>query len=313
MNDTNRQNSLNLEETIDFLRTASEDECNKFIAERIKYIQTYESGVKNLSSWSYFFIPVRILSSPAVYRFALNDNESTIVVTSGPDENYEYKFDDSEVFAKMLVDNIKELDVHDVEGLCVSVIKVVFDYFGSRIPKGTEQERLELIENEMINNPIIEKSGEEEVPYARLSAFKNSKNAWCAERAAVIHQLFKILGVESQIVCSKIETIHNGESREEGHDFNMVRINGKTLVIDATLMNFVGEKDSDGKFISGDFEPFIEVLPFESFDTLQGGCLQNRVSQRSDGTTAKHLLIPEDRCFIHDTTDVYNEKNLCDE
>lgn len=276
---------MKLEEVIDFLRTADDEACSKFIEERLQYLNENESGLHPKFGYC---TPVEPRdNAAAIYRFILTDNESIISITNGPEGGY--IFDESEVLSKMLIENIKKLNVNDIEGLFAATTKVVFDYFGCRKPVGAPKDRYDLVDESREKNPLMSSNGD---TYGRFSAFKGTQKGWCHERSAIVHQLFKILGVESQIVTTPIIIERNGNQSSDAHSFNMIRIDGKTILIDTTMMNFVGEKDASGKFISGNFEPAIEILPYETFDTLKGGSLDARQVQNSDGTLSIVTIDP---------------------
>ena len=281
---------MELEEIIDFLRTASEEECSKFIEDRLQILNETDKGI--IGGLSY--IPVEPQNGCALaFRFTLTDNKSVIAIDSYGEGGY--IFDESETVSKMLIENIKKLNVNDIEGLFAVTTKVVFDYFGCRKPVGAPEDRYDLVEESRQKNPLMSSIGD---TYGRFSAFKGTQKGWCHERSAIVHQLFKILGVESQIVTTPIIIERNGNQSSDAHSFNMIRIDGKTILIDTTMMNFVGEKDVSGKFISGNFEPAIEILPYETFDTLKGGSLDARQVQNSDGTLSIVTIDPKIRSVI---------------
>ena len=103
------------------------------------------------------------------------------------------------------------------------------------------------------------------------------------------HQIFTMLGLESELVISPIwldERLRKDNSiKTEMHAFNMIRYNGKTFLFDSTLIDYskpIEEQNS-----------IVEILSDSAFDTLIG------ISKRSFSSRAGNFR-----------TCVYNPKSM---
>ena len=113
----------------------------------------------------------------------------------------------------------------NVDNIAKMVYQIVNEYFG---PKGDVNRTDNLIEEDFGINT--------------LSMLKGKNKAACVERALLSQNLFKILGIDSTIKQSSIT--NNG--KEEGHAYNIIRIDGKNYIYDSALpkLNLHGEKET---------------------------------------------------------------------
>lgn len=187
----------------------------------------------------------------SAYRgFYEDESNPTVVEFTGgivsDSDSCRYIVDNTLDVMKIFSKNLKMLEVNSLEDLCNVITKTIYEYFGSEKVEGDLSIRVAL-------------SNEK-----KLSAFKNSKNAWCQERSIVVHQIFKMLGIESELVVSSIwldgKMNKYGKPKMEAHAYNLIRFNGKTFLFDATLIDFSIDKEFNNSLIC--------ELPFEAFDQL---------------------------------------------
>lgn len=241
---------MSLEEVIEYIKTCNDAEKSEFIEKRIDYLNKNET---ELSSNGIGYAIKAYANEPVAYRFFLHKDANEIMAVSSFASMYGYYFDITQEVAQMLLSEIKASDVSDIQQLCAAVSKVIFDYFGGRSVQGTLKDRLSHIKDEDV---LLD--GEKNY----ISAFKGTGQAWCAERTAVAHQLFKILGIESQIVVSPVVV----DGKPEYHAFNMIRGEENTILFDSTMIDYSQPEDN--------YDSIVEVLPLESFDKL------NKISER---------------------------------
>lgn len=248
---------MNPNEIIEFIKNASVEELEKFIRDRIEYLNETEvqrrSQDKNNSGYKMGQEIKPVAQTICAYRTFISEDCHAILANNGQFSPQGYYFDATEEIVAMLAVQIKKQQPETIEELCEVVSKVVFDYFGGRQTKGTIKDRLSHIKNDC----IYDSEGYEERD--KISAFKGTTHAWCVERACVMHQLFKFLGIESQIVMAPIMK-EGGEL--DYHAYNMIRGVNQTIVLDSTMIDF--SKPEDG------YTSIVQYLPYESFDTFEG-------------------------------------------
>ena len=246
---------MNPTEILEFLKNASVEELEEFIHKRIDYLNENEiqriNQDKNNLGYKKGFDIKPIKDSVSVYRTFISENGHAVIANNSKFFPQGYYFDATEEIVAMLVVELKKQQPETIEELCAVVSKVVFDYFGGRQTKGTVADRLSHIKNEC----IYEEEGEQD----KISAFKGTTNAWCVERACVMHQLFKFLGIDSQIVMAPIMK-EGGEL--DYHAYNMIRGQNQTILLDPTMIDF--SKPEEG------YTSIVQYLPYESFDTFEG-------------------------------------------
>ena len=258
---------MKLEEVIQYIKEADDLQREEFIHERIKFLKEHDveknKDGKSLSIKSF-------ASEPVAYRFFLDENSNEIMAVNAINSMYGYYFDINEEIAEMLLKEIKNTDVKTIEDVCAVVSKVVFDYVGGRSVSGDIKDRLSRLKesDELDDN---EKNS--------ISAFKGSGNAWCSERSSIAHQLFKILGIESQIVVSPIEV----DGKMEYHAFNMIRGDKTSIIFDSTMIDYSVPEEG--------YTSIVEVLPRDSFDTLNG--ISERRFQSRNGEKKSCVINPQ--------------------
>lgn len=187
----------------------------------------------------------------SVYRgFYEDEIYPTIIEFAGgidsESDSCRYFVDNTQDIMVVLSKQLKMVETNSLEDLCNAITQTIYEYFGS-----------EKVEGDLLDRVVL--SSEK-----KLSAFKNSKNAWCQERAVVAHQIFKMLGIESELVVSSIwldgKMNKYNKPKLESHAYNLIRFNGKTFLFDATLIDFSINKTVNNSLIC--------ELPFDAFDQL---------------------------------------------
>lgn len=187
------------------------------------YIKSFESSNYRCSDSIY---PPKDENDLSVHHFEdfLDSDSVTIsIATSWP--IYSYAFDDErEIYELLAFELSKAKDPTTTENVLSSVSEAVFNYIGGAKVTGNDFTRLALLK------PSSELDDDEK---NKISSFKGTSNAWCVERSCMAHQLFKFLGIDSKIVMTTIS--NNGE--HQIHAFNLIKIDGKTILFDASVMN----------------------------------------------------------------------------
>lgn len=193
-------------------------------------------------------INVKPIAEPYAFRHFFNPEHTTITAQAGLGDIFEYFFDDNKtvlgVFSNILS---KEHLPKTFEQVCELVAQTVYAYFGGVEVRGTEKDRFSHIKS-------LDFLADDERNY--ISAFRGTQNGWCMERAAVAHQLFHMLGIESEFVCSPILI----DGKRETHAFNMLRKGDNCYLFDCTLMDFTSENTVAS--------PIVAVLPKSAYDDI---------------------------------------------
>ena len=248
---------MELKETIKQINkmgNASQEEIQSFVEERIKSIEDqYEPEFYNLKSgykmWE-LFKPDHLIAN----RCFFTEDRHKIYIGCGIGDQFCYYCDANEDLLSMFIQEVKNKQIKTREELCKTVSKVVSDYYGGIDTLGTTKDRLSHIKcDDDLDLDNNEKN--------YLSSFKGTQNAWCVERAIATHQLFLMLGAESEIVDTDVIV----DGKTENHALNMVRIGGQTLLIDNAMIDYKQLEESNGEY-SG----IVQILPPESFDTFEG-------------------------------------------
>ncbi len=222
-------------------------ELEEFIAKRVEELSKTE--VYEYKDW-HRAICVKPSNAPTIFRTFLDEINSEIYAQDGFATIYSYFFDATKDLILSLAEKLKQSGFDgDAETLCKIVSSVVFEYFGGREIVGTLEDRLSHIKD-------ADYLAEDE--NNKISAFKGSGNAWCMERATSAHQIFKFLGIDSEVVVSSILSDGNFEI----HAFNMIKSDAGTILFDATMIDY--------SIKSEDYSSIVQMLPESSFDTLEG-------------------------------------------
>lgn len=251
---------MNAHEILEFLKTGEVDKIREFVSERIKtLLETEVQREPERYTQCHHIKPIN--DQVMVYRTFLAEDGAQIIVNESWGNCYGYCFDATEEVVAMAVAEIKNKQPKTIEELCAIVSKVVFDYFGGRTTEGTLKDRLSHIK------------GSDYLEYGEhdnISAFKGTKHAWCSERTAVMHQIFKFLGIDSQIVVSPI--LNDGKA--EYHSFVMIRGENQTIMLDPTMIDYSQPEEG--------YTSIVQYLPYEAFETLEG--LKERKFTSKEGT-----------------------------
>ena len=153
----------------------------------------------------------------------LHPENSQIYISTYP--SYSYYFDDEKEIYKLFAEELSKLkNPNDINQISNAVGETVFKYIGGAKVFGNDYDRMRLLKDST-------ELGDDEKN--KISVFKNTKMAWCTERACMAHQLFKFLGIDSKIVMATIS--NNGE--HQIHTFNLVKSNKKTILFDSAVMS----------------------------------------------------------------------------
>lgn len=167
-----------------------------------------------------------------------------ILLGGGLAGEHTIQFDDVEELYKMLIANLKQEVKNNTlsqeEIIFKAVTKTVFDYVGGQYVEGGDKERFS----------HLELDGDDYC--GKISSFKGTKHAMCVERAAIAHQLFKFIGIDSAFCSSHIER----RGGIEAHAFNLIKINGKTVLFDPTLLDR-SAKICDNAVVFDDLDEFV--------------------------------------------------------
>lgn len=235
---------MTLEQKLNNIHNATEEELKNAIKSKYQKLEAMPVQPNERH--------IRPSISPVVYRNYINSTGSDVQITGGMVDDIQYYYVDNtcdifEDFAK----KVQRLKPNSIEDLFRYISSTIFEYIGGVEVEGSLDDRLGHI-----------KEGEN----SKLSSFKDSKNAWCMERSVMAHQIFSMLGIESELVISPIwldeKKRKDGTMRTEQHAFNLIRHNGKTYLFDATLIDFSKSVEEQTSIV--------EVLPSDVFDTLQG-------------------------------------------
>lgn len=123
----------------------------------------------------------------------------------------------------ILLDNVKEMldkkhfsnSKQKLENISKCIQKSVFDYYGYGKPN--DYKRM-----------LIYKDAYDRGFDVSMKTFKNSGNSWCTERASLVHNFFKFLGIESVLASSNIEILGG----KDLHVYNFIRFDGKCYLFD---------------------------------------------------------------------------------
>jgi len=234
---------MKLKEKLENLITLNEEELQKIINER--FLELEFKVVKPNEKH------IRPAISPVIYRNYINSTQSDVQITGGFDDVLFYYVDNTREIFENFINKLKQEQPNSLEDIFKSVSQTIFEYIGDIGVSGDLSNRLSHFQDD-------DKS--------KLSSFKGTRNAWCMERSVMAHQIFTMLGLESELVISPIwldEKLRKDNSiKTEMHAFNMIRYNGRTFLFDSTLIDYskpIEEQNS-----------IVEILPETAFDTLNG-------------------------------------------
>ncbi len=238
---------------IEALKNATDEEISTYVKNRIETLKSRDQMNKSKG----FVSPNHAATHGVVAsRYFFTEDTHKINISGGLGDIYSYYCDINEELYTNFIKKARDKKIRTKEDLCKEVSQTVFDYYGGITTIGTEKDRL----SHLTNDDSIEYSQGEK---NKLSAFKNTQNAWCVERAVATHQLFSMLGAESELIMTKVEV----DEKPEIHALNMVRL-GKdnekeTLLIDTTMIDYQELNENNGEYTS-----IVQRLPGESFDTF---------------------------------------------
>ena len=139
--------------------------------------------------------------------------------------------------------NVAERQPHTFEDYSVCIFKTIQEYFGD----------YSNISERMDNYPDTDFISDG-IPIGKVSNLKGKNSAMCVERAMVAQNLLKLLGINSYYKCSGI--LKNGN--KEVHSYNVVEVQGKYYIFDATMPTVKDEEIS----------PIVAEISQEVFEEL---------------------------------------------
>ena len=189
-------------------------------------------------------------------------DDITVNVQDGMMDIVNLTVDECKEAYESLIRKIQSLERTSFEDIMMAVYSVVDEYFGG-VDKVDPKER-----EEYYNYLGVKDQN------AKLSDFKGENLAACVERAALSHNLLKLLGFNA--VCKSSQITINGSI--EVHNYNLVEYKGKYYLFDATIPN----KDE-----RGNVSPIIAEIPKEVFEKLSHQMHEDDVAILVDHDTVR--------------------------
>lgn len=215
-------------------------------------------------------------NKPSAFRFALNEKNTEIYADAGAMNPSFYFFDATEELCDSLIKKMKKLVPQNLEEISKIVAKTIFEYVGGDEVAGTIGDRLSHIKE-------LDSLNDNEKNF--ISAYKNTKNAWCMERASMAHQLFKFLGFECELVISPVIV----DGKRDSHAFNLIKLNDRVVMFDSAMLDYSKNDPSETCIV-------FDKLPLSSFDELQN--VPERVFHSKTNQERHCLINPENQATI---------------
>lgn len=221
---------------------------NKGIDEFVKHYQAILSSHENLSSKpigaNCLCGGVRIGGVKSSERNFLTQS-SVIALASSWDMIYCTTGDMSNAY-RMIIEELQNKDDINFFDATKLVYETTQKYFGDTSKFDT---RMEYFPDE----DEIAFDGKER---GKISNLEGKNAAACVERAALSHNLMKMLGIDSTY---KISGILDGE-KKDAHAYNLVKYNGKAYIFDSTIPR---GKEND------EVTPLITEIPEEAYEKMR--------------------------------------------
>lgn len=223
---------------------------NKGIEAFAKYYQSVLSSQEDLSSKpigaNCLCGGVRISGLKSAEHNFLTQS-SIIALVSSFDMIYCTTGDMSNAY-RMIIEELQGKENIDFFEATKLVFETVQKYFGNTSKFDT---RLEYFPDE----DEVAFEGKER---GKISDLEGKNVAACVERAALSHNLMKMLGIDSTY---KMSGILNGKERE-AHAYNLVKYNDKAYIFDATIPRGLE---------NGEITPLITEIPQEAYEKMCNG------------------------------------------
>ena len=235
---------MEIKEKLKNIINASEKELKEAIFKKYERLEALEVQPKE--------VHIRPSVTPVVYRNYINSKKSNVEITGGFDDGeiLSYRVDNTKEVFENFAAKVRENKPNSDGDFFWCVTQTIFDYIGGAEVVGGLEDRLGHLGEGKENG---------------LSSFKGSHHAWCMERSIMAHQIFKMLGLDAELVVSPIhldgKIRKDGKIKTEQHAFNVVKVNGKTYLYDATLLDY--EKPFEQQ------NCIVEILPETSYDDLR--------------------------------------------
>ena len=257
---------MDIKKLIKFIKNSNETQLSEFVDKRLEYL--YKKEAQSEKKYPYQVKPYP--NNVVLFRYFL-DEKTPIVIGDGLGDYYAYHFDINEELSTRLFLEIQSSNINNINDICSIVSNVVFNYFGGKTVNGTIEDRL---------SHVVPADYLQDNEKNFISSFKDSGNAWCMERATATHQMFKMLGIESQIIISSVIV----DGKRDVHAFNMIRMGENTFLLDTSMIDY-SQQDN--------YNPIFQVLPYESFDTLEG--VTERTFVGKDNQTRSCVINPQNK------------------
>jgi len=224
---------------------------NKGIEEFVEYYQSVLSSQENSVSKP---IGVNCLCSGAIIGGTKSSEHnfltqsSIIAVESGIGCMRYCTIGDLSNAYRMIIEELQSNDNIDFFDATKLVFETIQKYFGNTSEFNT---RMEYFPDE----DEVECEGKER---GKISDLEGKNSAACVERAALAHNLMKMLGIDSTYKASAI--LNGGE--KEAHAYNLVKYNGKAYIFDATIPRGLE---------NGEITPLITEIPEVAYEKMCSG------------------------------------------
>lgn len=149
---------------------------------------------------------------------------------------------------RMIIEELQSRDSIDFFDATKLVFETVQKYFGNTSEFNTRMEHF----------PDEDEIAFEGKERGKISDLEGKNAAACVERAALSHNLMKMLGIDSTY---KMSGVLNGENKD-AHAYNLVKYNGKAYIFDATIPRGLE---------NGEITPLITEIQEEAYEKMCSG------------------------------------------
>lgn len=223
------------------LAECKDEEVESLVAARVEQMPKQNVGTK----------PPKIYGaiSPFAYRGALEeDTRIELGGGFGFGEILNYYFDITKEICDSLTAKIRQKMPQNFRDVATMVAKTIFDYIGNPEVRTVKDRLSHLKEDDELAK------GERNY----ISAFKGTGDAWCMERSAMAHQLFKFLGYDAELVTSQIMI----DGKTSGHAFNLIKLEDQVVMFDLTMLDYSKGDPSKSCIV-------FDNLPFSCYDKVE--------------------------------------------
>ncbi len=145
-----------------------------------------------------------------------------------PGNGNTFSVDDNEIYERV----IDKVIQYGENRTLIAVQHATTEYFGTLVPNPEE---------EALRNAKFDKPSSEHKNY---SISDNKRGALCTERAAVAHNLFQFLGMESHFILGSMKEKNANGEKDERHSFLLIKPSDTYLIFDPTNPTYCyGDKE----------------------------------------------------------------------